>query len=240
MRKRPRSRSPGGINPEGAPAVLVVSIAVRRFGVGSLVDLTSGSPGKRAPPPARRRQGGPLSGLLHESQPCERLRLLRRCSFVREQASPGKSPARTLTSSNGTSTRLATLVAFDRQEQIPSPRCSFYQLPMARPRLNKLSSGGGVAIMKPIVSRRSHAERRGEFARVAPCHRSRKRERGFRKDHDRHAYRRRIDEKRPAARHHRSRQPAADADPLHREPPRLGPQVSRRSRVADPSRRCAG
>src|SRR5258708_34793178 len=161
MRKRPRSRSPGGISPEAAPAVLVVWIAVGRYGCGSVVDLTSGSPGKRERPPARRRQGGPLSGLLHESQPCERLRLLRRCSFVREQASPGKSPARTLTSSNGTSTRVATLVAFDRQEQIPSPRCSFYQLPMARLRLNKLSSGGAGATTKTIVSQRSHAERRG-------------------------------------------------------------------------------
>src|SRR5260370_14308006 len=172
MRKRPRSRSPGGISPEAAPAVLVVSIAVRRYGCGSLVDLTSGSPGKRAPPPARRRQGGPLSGLLHESQPCERLRLLRRCSFVREQASPGKSPARTLTSSNGTSTRAATLVAFDRQEEKPSPRCCCYLLPSARPRLHKFSRRGGVAIMNPIVSRPSHAARPGEFAPVAPPHRS--------------------------------------------------------------------
>src|SRR5260370_16755085 len=179
MRKRPRSRSPGGINPEGAPAVLVVSIAVRRYGCGSLVDLTSGFPGKRAPPPARGRQGGPVSGLLHESHPCERLRLLRRCSFVRELASPGKSRARTLRSSNGTSTRVATLVAFDRQEQIPSPRCSFYQLPMARPRLNKLSSGGGGAIMNPIVSGRSHADRRGEIAAAAPCPRNRQPETAF-------------------------------------------------------------
>src|SRR5258708_13265445 len=117
MRKRPRSRSPGGISPEAAPAVLVVSIAVRRFGVGSLVDLASGSPGKRAPPPARRRQGGPLSGLLHETQPCERLRLLRRCSFVREQASPGKSPARALTSTHGTSTHPAPSAAFPHPPQ---------------------------------------------------------------------------------------------------------------------------
>src|SRR5260370_3111382 len=157
MRKRPRSRSPGGINPEGAPAVLVVSIAVRRYGCGSLVDLTSGFPGKRAPPPARRRQGGPLSGLLHESQPCERLRLLRRCSFVRELASPGKSPARTLRSSNGTSTRVATLVAFDRQAQIPSPRWSFYQLPISRPRPNKLSTRGRLALLKTPFSNPTHA-----------------------------------------------------------------------------------
>ncbi len=74
-----------------------------------------------------------------------------------------------------------------------------------------------VAFAKLIVSRRSHAERGGEIAQFATCHSGRKREGRFRKNHDRDPYRRCADEMRPAPGHHRSRQPAADPHPLHRE-----------------------
>src|SRR6266446_3932162 len=79
--------------------------------------------------------------------------------------------------------------------------------------------------MKLLASRRSNAQRRGESARVASCHRGRKREGVLRKNHDRNAHRRGVDEKRAAPGYHRSRRPAAHPHLLRRKPPRLGPQV---------------
>jgi hypothetical protein len=60
------------------------------------------------------------------------------------------------------------------QEQIPSPRCSFHQLPIARPLAGRLSSRvTALAVAFPVtsVSSSRHAERRGQVAWFASCHR---------------------------------------------------------------------
>src|SRR6476660_8997441 len=136
-----------------------------------------------------------------------------------------------------TMTSVATFVKFDLQEQIPSRGVLSINCRSRDPPEQVVLASDGLGSCL-VVSRRSHAERRGQIAWFAPCHRGRKREGGLRKNHDRNKYCRGVDEKRPAPGHHRSRQPAADPHPLHREPARLGPQVPCRSRVANASHHC--